>query len=625
MKNNAFIKKHGGRLNKNIIFLFLGCFLISSLNASGHTEKKKFVNDLMHGVQNEYFVHYNQGVSDVRKNQIINQYDATVITDHIDFIGIHLVNAEEAEAISISQNPDVKLVEQNSYVYIDQITSGGIQANADWGLDRIDQSDLPLDGDYRYLNDGSNVDIYIIDSGIYVDHPEFQGRAVSIFDVANTDCLNGHGTHVAGIAAGNQYGVAKGARVFSARAILGLPCGLSGTDDDVLQAIARIIQHKETQTPQRPAVVNMSFGREGFLSEAMRDGLLELYLTNIIAVTAAGNSDIDACLFTPGRSNLTINVGAITVPGSTDDVASFSNQGRCVDLFAPGEMITSAFFDSATSPQPTFVAFPGTSMAAPFVTGVIAQILHEDPDLTFSEIKALLEMITAKDKISSSSIWADSPNQILQTIGVEPPPPPDPVDDAQEEDDVFVQAFAIDYDIWYDYNFAFDRYDWIQTPGYVTNGQDPGGGLTFAADDSGNDNSKASSPECDDYQGIIPCGQSYENVVVFVEALGSRLVGSSQLCVDYYTHGINIDGSISFEEKVCQGELSQLGNNQLAVRFVVRQFGYDPISFDYDNYLRVRPKVESGSALGLDTEYRVKMISQVCQAGFDCPLPDPGW
>ena len=244
-----------------------------------------------------------------------------------------------------------------------------VQTGATWGLDRVDQKDRPLDGAYHYTATGAGVTAYVIDTGIYAAHSQFGGRAVGGFTTINdgngtNDCM-GHGTHVAGTIGGSTYGVAKAAKLVPVR-VLG--CTGSGTWSDVLAGIDWV-----TYTHNGPSVANMSLA--GGLNPAINDAVTNSMAQGVTYAVAAANSADDACAYSPAATPGALTVGATD---NTDTRASFSNYGTCVDLFAPGVNVTSAWIGGNTAVN----TISGTSMASPHVAGLAALYLQANPSAT---------------------------------------------------------------------------------------------------------------------------------------------------------------------------------------------------------------------------------------------------
>jgi subtilisin family serine protease len=273
----------------------------------------------------------------------------------------------EEEALALSQDPDVRFVEEDSIV-----EAWVTQTNATWGLDRIDQRDRPLNGTYVYTTTGSGVNAYIIDTGIRRTHGQFGGRAFAGFDAfggSTTDC-NGHGTHVAGTVGGSTYGVAKSVRLYAVRV---LNCSGSGTNSGVIAGVDWV-----TANHVKPAVANMSLG--GGASSALDTAVRNSIAAGVTYAVAAGNSNANAGNYSPARVGEAITVGATT---STDARASYSNYGSVVDIFAPGSSITSAWHTSNTATR----TISGTSMASPHVAGVAARYLQSNPSASPATVR----------------------------------------------------------------------------------------------------------------------------------------------------------------------------------------------------------------------------------------------
>ncbi len=260
-----------------------------------------------------------------------------------------------------------------------------------WGLDRIDQTSLPLDQSFSYTTTGAGVDVYIVDTGVRSTHNEFAGGRVkagySVFknDPSTDDC-NGHGTHVAGIVAGSNSGVAKGATIIPVRA---LDCdGHFDHDEQILDALEWILKNRN---PNHPSIINLSlsrqtqtYGQKLFMDEAIKN----LETKNIFVIVSAGNDSNSSCLYSPanvGGNSSVITVGAVN---RFDERMAASNEGPCTNIFAPGEKIKSA----GISDDNSSATLSGTSMAAPHVTGALALYLEANPNATpASAKKALLD------------------------------------------------------------------------------------------------------------------------------------------------------------------------------------------------------------------------------------------
>lgn len=259
-----------------------------------------------------------------------------------------------------------------------------------WGTDRIDQRNLPLDGKYSALGTARGITVYVVDTGIRFDHVLFGGRAMAGFDAIGdgrngSDC-NGHGTHVAGTAAGGrQYGVAGEAMLVSVRV---LDCEGRGANSGVIAGLDWIAGNA-----QRPAVVNMSLG--GSASATLDAAVRRVISRGLAVVVAAGNSAADACASSPAGVAEALTIGATT---RVDSRASFSNYGECVDVFAPGEEITSAWHTASNA----LAISSGTSMAAPHVAGLVALMLEKSPTASPSELSTKLVQDATRNIVSNA-------------------------------------------------------------------------------------------------------------------------------------------------------------------------------------------------------------------------------
>ena len=277
-----------------------------------------------------------------------------------------------------------------------------------WGLDRIDQRSRIYDNSYSYATTGAGVNAYVVDTGVLSTHTDLSGRVRTGFDATglnSTEDCNGHGTHVAGTIAGATYGVAPAATVVPIRV---LKCDGSGTLSGVIAGIDWAIAD-HAKTPNVRAVMNLSLG--GGSSLSLNEAVLRATQAGITVVAAAGNSSgADACDFSPAGADrnessephVVITVGATT---STDTRASYSNVGQCVDVFAPGSAITSAWHTSATATQ----TISGTSMAAPHVAGVAARVLSSNTTFTPAQVAAVIKTNATANVV----VDAQSPSNLL--------------------------------------------------------------------------------------------------------------------------------------------------------------------------------------------------------------------
>jgi aqualysin 1 len=305
----------------------------------------------------------------------------------------------EAALNGIRNNPNVSFVEQDQTVSLTQTSP---QNQVTWGLDRIDQADRPLDTQYHFTGNGAGVNAFIIDTGIRADHVDFTGRMrpgyTAIADGNGTNDCNGHGTHVAGTVGGATWGVAKGVSITPVRV---LDCAGSGAWSGVIAGIDYV-----ANSTLRPAVANMSLG--GGISSTVDAAVAGAVAKGVVLVVAAGNNGADACNYSPARTPSAITVGATT---GIDYRASYSNFGRCVDIFAPGHSITSAWNTSATASN----TIGGTSMASPHVAGVAALALAANPTATPADVVAFLTSTATPNRLTLGD--AASPNLLLYSLG----------------------------------------------------------------------------------------------------------------------------------------------------------------------------------------------------------------
>ncbi|HEY7569315.1 MAG TPA: S8 family serine peptidase [Gemmatimonadaceae bacterium] len=325
------------------------------------------------------------------------------------------VKADAAALAKIRANPTVEYVAP-----VQVIRKIATQSpTPSWGLDRIDQHNLPLNTSYTYPTGGTVPHIYIIDTGILTTHNDFAGRIGASSNhitptapsgPAWTDC-DGHGTHTSGTAGGTTYGVMKTAVIHAVRV---LDCSGSGTSTSVISGINWVINNAV-----QPAVSNMSLG--GSADTPIDNATNNMVAAGIVSAVAAGNSSANACNFSPARATNALTAGATT---TTDARASYSNFGTCLDIFAPGSSITSDYIGSNNA---TAVA-SGTSMASPHVAGAAALYRSFNPTATAAQVATALINNATLNVVGSPG--AGSPNRLLYMgfiTGGQPPTNQNPV------------------------------------------------------------------------------------------------------------------------------------------------------------------------------------------------------
>ena len=391
---------------RKVILAVLMCVLVSGIAAAQQVLTSE------RAIPGQYIVVFNDAQTTrsqvaAEAQALARQHGASILHVYQDALRGFAASMSATAAAAIARSPRVRYVEQDSVMTI--VAS---QPNATWGLDRIDQRNLPLNTTYTYDTTAVNVDVYIIDTGVRSTHVEFGGRVTGGYTAVNdgngTNDCNGHGTHVSGTVGGAIYGVAKSVALHPVRV---LDCGGSGSTSGVIAGVNWVAANHST-----PAVANMSLG--GGASTALDDAVRNAITSGVTFAIAAGNSNANACNASPARVAQALTVGSTT---STDARSSFSNFGTCVDLFAPGSSITSAWNsgDSATN------TISGTSMATPHVAGVAALYLAVNPSASPSAVHAAIVNNTTPNKVTGAG--TGSPNRLLYSLFGAPPADQPPV------------------------------------------------------------------------------------------------------------------------------------------------------------------------------------------------------
>jgi subtilisin family serine protease len=341
-------------------------------------------------IPNRYIVVFKREVSDAPglARQLVAAHGGTMHHSYQHAIKGFAATLPEGAVAALRRNPNVAYVEQDQKVEL-----------SSWGLDRVDQRDLPLNGTHGYTSTGSGVTAYIIDTGIETSHWEFGGRAWVGYDALGgngQDCA-GHGTHVAGTVGGNSYGVAKSVSLVSVR-VFG--CSGGSAWSTIIAGVDWVRYYHS-----KPAVANMSLS--GGASQAVDDAVRNLIAAGVTVAVAAGNDySYNACYKSPARVTEALTVGSTD---SNDYKSNFSNIGSCLDLFVPGGGITSAWLYGGTN------TISGTSMATPHVAGAAALYLQGNPYASPATVNSAIVSNATPNRLYG--IGAGSPNLLLYTLG----------------------------------------------------------------------------------------------------------------------------------------------------------------------------------------------------------------
>lgn len=391
-------------MKKVFAFLVLAGLCATVLFTSPvRSQKKDKIRKSSHKVENNYIVVLNDAVVGEHGRFSIAPYVADELAlTHKGKLKHVYQNALNGFAVEMSPEDAERLSEDFRVAYVEEdgvVSLDATQSNPPWGLDRIDQRNRPLNAIYTFNWTGAGVFAYVIDTGIRTTHTQFGTRAANVFDAfgGNGQDCNGHGTHVAGTIGGSTYGVAKSVNL---RGVRVLNCSGSGTNSGVIAGVDFVRLNR-----QNPAVANMSLG--GGISSALDTAVNNLSNSGVAIAVAAGNSNTNACNSSPARAANAITVGSTT---TTDARSSFSNFGSCLDIFAPGSGILSAYSTSNTATA----TLSGTSMASPHVAGVAALYKQANPSASAATVRNAIVNGATTNVVTNAG--TGSPNRLLYSL-----------------------------------------------------------------------------------------------------------------------------------------------------------------------------------------------------------------